>query len=393
MHVELEGAAERGLPILQAIDADHAAVHGFVGVVVVATVEEAAQEHQVFGDRLAAVFESLDVVDFALRGGGRTARVGADRIAKCLVEPLEEVGVAGVGRHRHRVDAEVLRGERVDEGGEEEIRQFCVHDLLTGNRRAVGEGKPELAALLLGETRKRHVQRDEQAGGGRGGKRAVVRGERQPDETVGGAGLIRRAGAVVDLLHAGRLCGQGEGGVRGVLDAPIRQFLIRVVRVVRVQLLEETGTLSVDAGDVRAERGEFLAEPPRVGLLLQLRHLRFDGLEGTERVAGFAGGVAGALLHAGGVRRTEVDVADLHDGGGGGRIETLADEGGLRRAEGIAGDVNRLGQDADEVPRNAHRTDTRGRRKALQCKWKQCRSGRAVWYIYCSYSRCRKVKT
>lgn len=164
MHVELEGAAERGLPILEAVGTHHTAVHGFVGVVVVAAVEETAQEHQVFGDRLAAVFESLDVVDFALRGGGRTARVGADRIAKCLVEPLEEVGVAGVGRHRHRVDAEVLRGVRVDEGGEEEIRQFCVHDLLTRNRCAVGEGKPELAALLFGETRKRHVQRDEENG-------------------------------------------------------------------------------------------------------------------------------------------------------------------------------------------------------------------------------------
>ena len=299
MHVELEGAAERGLPILEAVGTHHTAVHGFVGVVVVAAVEETAQEHQVFGDRLAAVFESLDVVDFALRGGGRTARVGADRIAKCLVEPLEEVGVAGVGRHRHRVDAEVLRGVRVDEGGEEEIRQFCVHDFLTRNRCAVGEGKPELAALLFGETRKRHVQRDEGTRGRCGGERAVVCGQRQPDETVGGAGLIRRAGAVVDLLHAGGLCGQGEGGVSGVFDAPIRQFLVWGVRVVRVQLLEETGALSVDAGDVRAERGEFLAKPPRLGLLLQLRHLGFDGLEAAEGVAGFAGGIAGALLHAG----------------------------------------------------------------------------------------------
>lgn len=263
----------------------------------------------------------------------------------------------------------------MDEGGEEEIRQFRAHDLLTGDRRAVGKGKPELSALLFGETRKRHIQRDEETGRGRGGKLAVVHSERQPDETVGGAVLIRRAGAVIDLLHAGGLCGQGEGGVGGVCDAPVRQFPIRIVHVVRVQLLEEAGALSVDARDVRAERGEFLAEPPRVGLLLQLRHLGFDGLKGTERVAGCAGGVAGALLHAGGVGGTEVDLADLHHRSGGGLIETLADEGGLRRAEGIAGDVNRLGQDADEVPRNAHRTDTKGRGKALQCKWKQCRSG------------------
>lgn len=370
----MEGAAERGLPILQAIDADHAAVHGFVGVVVITPVEEAAQEHQVFGDRLAAVFESHDVVDVALRGGGRTARVGADRIAKGLVEPLEEVRVAGIRRHGEGVDAEVLRGVRVDEGGEEEIRQFRAHDLLTGDRRAVGKGKPELTAPLFGETRKRHIQRDEDTGGRRGRKLTVVRGERQPDEAVSGAGLIRRAGAVVDLLHAGGLRRQGQRGVRGVCDAPVGQFLIRVVCVVRVQLLEEAGTLSVDAGDVRAERDKLLAKPPRVGLLLQLRHLGFDGLQGTECVAGLAGGIAGALLHAGGVGGTEVDVADLHDGGGGGLIETLADEGGLRRAEGIASDVNRLGQDADEVPRNAHRTDTKGRGQALQCKRKQCRS-------------------
>lgn len=183
----------------------------------------------------------------------------------------------------------------MDEGGEEEIRQLRVHDLLTRHRCAVGEGEPELAALLLDETRKRHVQRDEETGRGRGGKFAVVRSERQPDETVGGAGLIRRPRAVVDLLHAGRLRRQGQRGVRGVLDAPVRQFPIRIVHVVRVQLLKEAGALGVDTRDVRAERSEFLAEPPRVGLLLQLRHLGFDGLEGTEGVAG----IAGALLHAG----------------------------------------------------------------------------------------------
>lgn len=95
VHVQLKWSAEGRLPILQPINSDHVAMFGLIQVIIVSSVVEGAQHHQVFCCGFASVFERFDVVDLGLCGRLAASRPRAHGVAKRLEKPFLPISKAG----------------------------------------------------------------------------------------------------------------------------------------------------------------------------------------------------------------------------------------------------------------------------------------------------------